>query len=54
MKCTLMLIAVTALLAAPAWGGDEPEWEVDAGWFADEAWEDGAAIVSVFRGKFRK
>jgi len=54
MNRMLLPIALTALLLPLATGGEELEWRVDAAWFADEAWEDGAAVVSVFHGKFRK
>ena len=54
MKRTLLLAVVAALLSPLSPGGEEPEWRVDAAWFADRAWEDGAAEVSVFQGTFRK
>lgn len=54
VKDMLRLIAHATILVPLALGGEELEWRTDATWFADKAWEDGAAVVSVFNGKFRK
>ena len=45
-----------ALLAAVLAACEEKEsaWKVDAAWLADARWDDGAAVVSVYRGRFMK
>jgi len=49
-----LLIALATLLLPLGLGGKELEWRSEGAWFADEAWDDGAAVVSVFHGKYRK
>jgi len=41
------------LLLAPAGGGSPESIDADLSWLRSESWEDGAAVVSVFRGRIK-
>jgi len=49
----LVVVAVTAALLAGMAGGETTRLNVDPAWLTDKSWDDGAAAVSVFRGKLK-